>query len=110
MLVSVSVFQGVEAKSIGGFIKTKFQPKLKDAKLIIQGSFLFLIYLFKDDACFKFGGFIFMYRFRNFSHPVFTICSVFRVFSVSPLIKKILVDEVGKMSFKGLESFDVNYK
>ena len=34
----------------------------------------------------------------------------FRVFSVSPLIKKILVDEVGKMSFKGLGSCDVNDK
>ena len=43
MLVFVSVFHGVEAESIG-FIKTKLQPKLKDAELIIQGSFLFLIF------------------------------------------------------------------
>ena len=56
-----------------------------------------------------FWGVIFLYRFRNFSHPVFTVFSVFIVFSVSPLIKKILVDEVGKMSFKGLGSCDVNY-
>ena len=49
----------------------------------------------------------FLYRFINFSHPVF---SVFRVFSVSPLIKKILVDEVGKMSFKGLGSCDASDK
>ena len=110
MLVFVSIFQGVKAKSIEGFIKTKFQPKLKDAELIIHGSFLFLIYIFKDDACFKFRGVIFLYRFRNFSHTVFRVCSVFRVFSVSPLIKKILVDEVGKMNFKGLGSCDVNYK
>ena len=100
----------MEAKSIKGFIKTKFQPKLKDAELIIQGIFLFLIYLFQDYACFKFGEVIFLYRFRNFSRPVFTVLSVFRVFSVSPLIKKILVDEVGKMSFKKLGSCDVNYK
>ena len=32
------------------------------------------------------------------------------VFIVSPLIKKILVDEVGKMSLKGLGSCDVNDK
>ena len=32
---------------------------------------------------------------QQFQYPVF------RVFSVSPLIKKILVDEVGKMSLKG---------
>ena len=44
MLVFASVFQGVEAESIKGFIKTKLQPKLKDAELIIYGSFLFLIY------------------------------------------------------------------
>ena len=62
-----------------GFIKTKLQPKLKDAELIIQGSFLFLIYLFQDDACFKYGGVIFLYRFINFSHPVFIIFSVFIV-------------------------------
>ena len=55
------VFQGVEAESIEGFIKTKLQPKLKDAEFIIQRSFLLLIYLFQDDACFKFGGVIFFY-------------------------------------------------
>ena len=44
MLVFVSVFQDVEAESIEGFIKTKIQPKLNEAELIIQGSFLFLIY------------------------------------------------------------------
>ena len=59
---------------------------------------------------FKFGAIIFLYRFRNFSHHVFTVFSVFIVFSVSPLIKKIVVDEVGKMSFKELGSCDVNYK
>ena len=48
--------------------------------------------------------FIFSYRFKNFNHPVFS------VFNVSPLIKKILVDEVGKISFKGLGSCDVNKK
>ena len=51
------------------------------------------------------GGFFFFYSFKNFNQPVFI---VFRVFSVSLLIKKILVDEVGKMSFNGLESCDVN--
>ena len=34
----------------------------------------------------------------------------FKFFSVSPFIKKILVNEVGKMSFKGLGSCDVNEK
>ena len=32
-------------------------------------------------------------RFRNFSHPVLI---VFRVFSFSPLIKKLLADEMGQ--------------
>ena len=48
--------------------------------------------------------FLFSNRFKNFNHPVFT------VFSFSPLIKKFLVDEEGKMSFKGLGSCDVNDK
>ena len=48
--------------------------------------------------------FLFSIWFTNFQYLVF------RVFSVSPLIKKILVDEVGKMSFKGLGSCDVNEK
>ena len=41
---------------------------------------------------------------QQFQYPIF------RVVSVSPLIKKILVDEVEKMSFKGLGSCDVNDK
>ena len=44
---------------------------------------------------------------QQFQYPAF---SVFSVFSVSPLTKKILVDEVGKMSFKGLGSCEVNEK
>ena len=61
---------------------------------------MFLIYLFQDDASSKFEGvksFMFSNYFSKFQYPVF------RVFSVSPLIKKkkkILVDEVGKMRFK----------
>ena len=104
MLVFVSVFQGVRVESIEGFIKIKLKPKLKDAELIIRGSFLFLIYLFHDDACFKFGGVNFFIRLKKFSHLVFG------VFSISPLIKKILMDEVAKMSIKGLGSCDVNDK
>ena len=77
ILVFAYVFQGVEVESNEGFIKTKLQPKLKDAELIIKGSFLFLIYLFQDDACFKFAGVIFLYGFKNFNHSVFTIFSVF---------------------------------
>ena len=50
---------------------------------------------------------MFSNKFRNFNHPVVT---VFSVFSFSPLIMKILVDEVGKMSLKGLGSCDVNDK
>ena len=47
---------------------------------------------------------LFLYRFRNFRHPVFS------VFSFSPLIKKILVDKVGKISLKRLRSCDFNDK
>ena len=53
-------FRVLKLKIFEGFIKNKLQPKLKDAELIIQGSFLFLIYLFQDDVCFKFGGVVFL--------------------------------------------------
>ena len=70
LFLGLNFFEGIEAKSIEGFIKHKLHPKLKDAELIIQGSFLFLIYLFQDDACFKFGRVIFLCRFINFIYPV----------------------------------------
>ena len=71
MLVFVSIFQGVGALSIKGFIKIKLQPKLKDAKFICKGTFLFLIYLFKDDILFKFGGVINFFIGSEISIPSF---------------------------------------
>ena len=68
--VFVSVFQGVKAESIG-FIKTKLQTKLKDVELIIQGSNLLLIYLFRDEACFKFEGVIIFVIGSEISIPSF---------------------------------------
>ena len=82
MLVFASIFQGAKAESIEDFIKPKLQTKLKDAKFIIHGSFVFLIYLFQDDTCLKFGGviFLFFYLGSEISVTLFLVFLVFLIF------------------------------